>query len=359
MDLYGVILAGGGGTRLWPLSRQHRPKPLINLLGEASMLQSTVHRLSPLIPPERLFIGVNAVHAAEVSRQVVQLPAEQIIIEPVARETAPALGLTAIHLAHHDPDALMASFHADHVVTRPEVLRRAVALAAEEAASDGRIVTIGITPQYPATGYGYIEMGDTIRQNDDMIVRDALRFVEKPDKLTAESYIATGNYVWNAGLFIARVQTVLRAFSEHLPEVYEGLMRIKETIGTADYNDTLETIFPTLPKVSFDVGIMEKYHPIATVPCDPGWSDVGDWDTLASLMTSDNDGNIAVNAPHLAIDTKRTLVHGHGRLIATVGVEDLVIVDTEDAVLILSRDRAQDVKKLVEKVKAGYGASLT
>ena len=145
MDLYGVILAGGGGTRLWPLSRQHRPKPLINLLGEASMLQSTVHRLSPLIPPERLFIGVNAVHAAEVSRQVAQLPAEQIIIEPVARETGPALGLTAIHLAHHDPDALMASFHADHVVTRPEVLRRAVALAAEEAREPHRSIPRGLT----------------------------------------------------------------------------------------------------------------------------------------------------------------------------------------------------------------------
>ncbi len=358
MDLYGIILAGGGGTRLWPLSRQHRPKPLIGLLSETSMLQATLQRLSPLIEPAHVFIGVNAVHAPEVARQLPELPDDHIIVEPVARETGPALGLVAVHLAHHAPDATIASFHADHVVLDPACLRQAVALAAE-VAQDGSIVTIGITPTHPATGYGYIEMGDTLRQRDDMSARAAVRFVEKPDKATAEEYLATGNYVWNAGLFICKVQVLLDAFATYLPEVHAGLMRIKDAIGTDHYVETLEEVFPTLEKVSFDTGIMEKFHPIATVPCDPGWNDVGDWDTLASLMHADDHGNISVNAPHIAIDTTNTLVHGHGRLITTVGVDNLVIVDTEDAVLICSRDRAQDVKKIVEKVKGTYGTSLT
>lgn len=349
MNLYGVILAGGGGTRLWPLSRQHRPKPMLNLLGERSMLQDTVSRLQPLIPPERVFIGVNAAHAPEVARQVPDVANNHIIVEPVARETGPALGLAAIHVAHHDPDATIASFHADHVILQPEVLRNAVALAAD-AAQEGAIVTIGITPSYAATGYGYIELAGTIRTQGDLCVRDAVQFVEKPNQETAEAYIATGNFVWNAGLFIFRAQTLLDAFKEHQPEMYAGLMQIKDAIGTDAYVETLESVFPTLPKISIDVGIMEKFHPLVTVPCDPGWNDVGDWDTLAGLMQGDDDGNIVIGTVHLAIETKRTLVHGKDRLVATLGVEDLIIVDTPDAVLVMPRNRAQDVKKLVEQL---------
>ncbi len=349
MNLYGVILAGGGGTRLWPLSRQHQPKPLLKLMGDRSMLQETVTRLAPLIMPERLFIAVNAAHAPEVARQVPDVPADQIIVEPVARETGPALGLAAIHLAHKDPDATLASFQADHVVLQSAILRNAVALAAR-AAQDGSIVTIGITPTYAATGYGYIELAGITQQEDDLCVREAVRFVEKPQRETAETYLATGNFVWNAGLFICRVQTLLDAFATHLPETYAGLMRIKAAIGTDQYVETLESVFPTLSKVSIDVGIMEKYHPLATVPCDPGWNDVGDWDTLAALMPSDDDGNVAIGTTHLAIETKRTLVHGRDRLIVTVGIEDLIIVDTPDAILVIPRSRAQDVKKVVERL---------
>jgi mannose-1-phosphate guanylyltransferase len=349
MNLYGVILAGGGGTRLWPLSRQHRPKPLLNLLGDRSMLQETVARLAPLIAPERLFVAVNAVHAPEVARQLPELPADHIVVEPVARETGPALGLAAIHLAHLDPDAMLASFQADHVILQPEILRNAVALAAR-AAEDGSIVTIGITPTFAATGYGYIELGRTMHEEDGLCVRDAVRFVEKPPRETAEEYLVAGNFVWNAGLFICRVRTLLDAFATHLPEVYAGLMRIKDAIGTDTYVETLEAVFPTLQKVSIDVGIMEKFHPLVTVPCDPGWSDVGDWDTLASLLQGDEDGNVTIGTTHLAIETKRTLVHGHDRLITTIGIEDLIIVDTPDAVLIMPRSRAQDVKKLVERL---------
>ncbi|MHB8648034.1 MAG: mannose-1-phosphate guanylyltransferase, partial [Thermomicrobiales bacterium] len=327
MNLYGVILAGGGGTRLWPLSRQDRPKPLLNLLGDRSMLQETVARLAPLIAPERLYIAVNAAHAPEVARQIPEIPADQIIVEPVARETGPALGLAAIHLAHRDPDATLASFQADHVILQPGILRNAVALAAR-AAQDGAIATIGITPTFAATGYGYIELAGITVQEGDLCVREAVRFVEKPERETAEAYLASGNFVWNAGLFICKVRTLLDAFAAHLPETYAGLMRINSAIGTDAYVETLETVFPTIGKMSIDVGIMEKFHPLVTVPCDPGWNDVGDWDTLASLMQGDDDGNVAIGTTHLAIETKRTLVHGRDRLIATVGIEDLIIVDT-------------------------------
>lgn len=361
MHLYGTILAGGGGTRLWPLSRKHKPKPLLALLGEATMLQDTVTRLAPLIMPAHLFVAVNAVHAPEVIRQLPEVPAAHVVIEPIARDTAPALGLAAIHVAHCDPDAILASFHADHVITRPEILRQAVGLAAE-AASEERgdaIVTIGITPTYAATGYGYIELGQITHGAGTFAVREARRFVEKPQREAAEQYVASKDYVWNAGLFICRVHTLLEAFAVHLPEIHSGLMEIKGAIGTPGYEETLAAVFPALPKVSFDVGIMEKYHRILTVPCDPGWSDVGDWDTLAGLLTSDEHGNVAVGATHLHIETKRTLVHGRGRTIATVGVEDVVIIDTEDVVLVLPRHRAQDVKRLVEQLTELRDTTLT
>lgn len=358
MRLYGVILAGGGGTRLWPLSRQHRPKSLIALLDAATMLQSTVNRLDPLITPERLFVAVNAVHAPEVARQLPEIPAARIVVEPVGRDTGPALGLAAMHLAHYDPEATLASFHADHVVLDPAALRRAVAIAAE-AAQSGAIATIGIAPRHAATGYGYIELRDTEYTDGDLTVRRAARFVEKPDRDTAEAYLASGNYVWNAGLFICKVGVLLDAFATHLPDVYAGLRRIGDAIGTPAYDETLETIFPALPKVSFDVGVMERFHPVVTVPCDPGWHDVGDWHTLATLTGGDAHGNASVGAPHIAINTRDTLVHGRGRLVATIGVDNIVVVDTEDAVLVLSRRDAQDVKRLVEQIAKHPGAALT
>jgi mannose-1-phosphate guanylyltransferase len=349
MNLYGIILAGGGGTRLWPLSRTHRPKPLLPLFGGATLLQETVARLAPVIPGERLFIVANAGHVPEVTSQVPQIPPAQVIGEPVARDTAAALGLAAIHLAHRDPDATLASFHADHMIARPDALIAAVRCAAE-AACDGAIVTIGITPTHPATGYGYIELDAARDATGGLRLHAARRFVEKPEQQIAAEYLAAGNFVWNAGLFICRVATLLDAFAAHLPALHEGLTRIAATIGTEAYPEILAAVFPQLPKVSFDVGVMERHQPVLTVPCEPGWSDVGDWDTLARMLDGDADGNIAVGAPHLAFETTGTLIHGRGRLIATVGLDDVVIVDTEDAVLVLPRSRAQDVKRLVEQL---------
>jgi len=348
--LYAVIPAGGSGTRLWPASRRGQPKFLLPLPGPRSMVQATVDRLAPLVPYARVYVVTGSSHAVAVARQLPELPAENILVEPAARGTGPAIGLAAALIARRDPEAIMGSFAADHHVGEPERFRSAV-LAAVRAAEQGYLVTIGITPSYPETGYGYIRCGRPLLEHEGFVVHEVEEFKEKPDRATAEAYLRSGHYLWNASMFVWRVSTLLETMRRLLPAVYQVLDTIVTAWGTPGRDDTLAQLWPQLPEVTIDHGIMERAERVAVVPADFGWTDLGDWHSLGELLGAGEGATIAVGCPVIAEETEATLVYGRGRTVVTLGVKNLVIVDTEDVVLVCDRSRAQDVRWIVRRLE--------
>lgn len=348
--LYAVIPAGGSGTRLWPASRKGQPKFLLPLPGPRSMLQATVDRLSPLMPYSNMYVVTGSPHAVAVARQLPELPEGNILVEPAPRGTGPAIGLGAALIARRDPHAVMGSFAADHHVTEPERFRAAV-LAAVRAAEQGYLVTIGIKPTYPETGYGYIRCGRPLLEHDGFVIHEVEEFKEKPDRATAESYLGSGRSLWNASMFVWRASTLLEEMRRLLPEVYQTLETIAAIWGEPGYEEKLAELWPQLPEVTIDNGIMERSDRVAVVPTDFGWTDLGDWHSLGELLGASEGANIAVGCPVIAEDTESTLVYGRGRTVVTLGVKNLVIVDTEDVVLVCDRSRAQDVRRIVRRLE--------
>jgi mannose-1-phosphate guanylyltransferase len=353
-----VILAGGSGTRLWPRSRQALPKQFLDLTGQGTMLQETFHRLTPLVPAERIFIVTNAGYVDLARQQVPELPPDHVVGEPVPRGTAAAVGLGAIHAGQLRPDAIMASVHADHLILKPAHLRAALEAAAE-VADRGHLVTLGIRPTFAHTGLGYIEHGESLPEAGDHAVFRVARFVEKPDLATARRFVADGHHSWNSGLFTWRVDRIMAEFAQHMPELNAGLEEIAGALGSPAAGGALEQVFPTLPNQTIDYGILERAEDIAVVPVDIGWTDIGSWATLLEVLDGDHDGNVVRGrGSAVAVDTRDSLIYTTAdRLIATVGIKDMVIVDTEDAILICPKDRAQDVRKIVEELKASGRAA--
>lgn len=353
--MYIVIPAGGSGTRLWPLSRAAHPKFLHALTGdERSLIQTTVDRLAPLTPPAQTFVVTGGGHAAAIARQLPNLPDSNIIIEPAPRDSGPAIGLAAAIIHQRDPGAIMGSFAADHLV-RDEAVFRDTVRAAVEVARQGHLVTIGIAPTAPETGYGYIRQGEPLGVGGAFRVE---QFKEKPSREVAEAYLSSGRYLWNASMFVWQTATLLEEMARQLPELYAGLQRIAADWDTPRQQETLGNLWPALPKITIDHGIMEGAARVATVPGRFGWNDVGDWDTLASVLPASDSGNVVLaigdTGPgrHLAIDTRDSLIASSShRIIATLGVANLVVVDTEDAVLVCPRGRAQEVRRLVDALK--------
>jgi mannose-1-phosphate guanylyltransferase len=358
--MYGIIMAGGAGSRLWPRSRTQTPKQLLDLLSPKSLLQETVARLLPLMPAENIVLVTGEQHAAAARKQLRDLPVANILAEPAARGTAPAIGLGLVHIARlaterGEPDPVIGSFHADHVITNvPEfqaVVRDAAALAA-----GGYIVPLGITPSHPHTGYGYIERGDALAYSGKHPAYRVVRFVEKPPRPTAEAYLATGHYSWNSGMFLWQLSTIMSEYARHQPQLYHQLQAIAAAAGHPDYATALAGIWTDMRTETIDVGIAEKSEHMAVIPADFGWSDVGDWSVVAELLAAQqaNPQQNAVIGHHIGIDTHDSLVYSTvpGKLIATVGVNNLLIVDTGDALLICDRARNQDVKQIVEQLRA-------
>jgi mannose-1-phosphate guanylyltransferase len=356
---YAVIPAGGSGTRLWPLSRAGHPKFLHALTGtSATLLQATVDRLGGLAEPASTYVVTGVAHAAAVARQLPSLPDANILVEPSPRDSCAAIGLAAAIIALRDPGAVMGSFAADHLVRDVDGFVAAVR-AAIGGAQDGLLMTIGITPTHPETGYGYLRCGDAVGEGP---VSRVEAFTEKPPLPLAVSYVESGRYLWNASMFIWRVDVFLAELTRQQPQLHAGLMQIARAWDGIDRERIIGEVWPTLPKISVDYAVMEGAAAagmVGTVPGTFGWNDVGDFHTLGDVLERDERGNVVIEADDgaggksdvLLRDTDRTVVVPRsGRLVSAVGVHDLIIVDTTDALLVCTRDRAQDVKKLVDSL---------
>lgn len=342
-------MAGGSGTRLWPLSRKASPKQSLPLIGDRSTFQITVDRVLPLIPHERIHVVTNAQMAALCRAQMPDIPAQNYVIEPGPKDSGPAVGLGLAHISRRDPQATLAILSADHYIGRVDEFRRALETA-EDIARDGAIVTLGIKPAYPATGYGYIERGESLGTRRHHRAFRALRFREKPDRQTAESWLRDGRFSWNSGMFVMTCQTAWREFERQMPEFAAGLRELAHAIGAPHYGAVLDSVWQAAPRISLDYALMEGAENLAVVPVDMDWTDIGSWASLLAVLPRDADGNIVIG-DHVGLDTRGSLVRGGRRLIATIGLRDMAVIDTPDALLICPLDRAQEVKAIVDALK--------
>lgn len=347
--MYALILAGGSGTRLWPYSRSKRPKQFLSIGGERTMLQTTVDRIRPSLAPEQVYVATGAAYADLVAEQLPDVPRANILVEPAGRGTAPCIGLAALHLRRRDPKAVMAVLSADHDIAQVDDFRATLAFA-EELAREGHLVTLGITPTAPSTGYGYIERGGQLGSAGERKAYSVARFVEKPDAEQARVYVESGRYLWNAGMFVWRADRILEELAQHRPLLAHGLQLIDAALDTPAADSRLQELWPQLENVAIDVAVMEQTSHAVVIPSPLGWTDVGDWAAFADTLPADSRRN-AVVGKHIGIQTSNSLIYGNGRLVATIGIEDLLIVDTHDVLLICPRDRAQDVKAMVAQVR--------
>jgi mannose-1-phosphate guanylyltransferase/mannose-6-phosphate isomerase len=358
--MFAVIMAGGSGTRFWPLSREKMPKQLLKIGAEDTLIQETVKRVLPLIKREDIFVVTNHGLSDAINMQLSSKFGEtwdmNFILEPEARNTAPALGLAALHLNRIDPDGIMVVFSADHSIRKADeflnLLRKA-----EHAAVDDYLVTLGIKPDRPETGYGYIKAGDQCygsgekgQGSDHAGVCKVEAFVEKPNIETAREYLRQGKYFWNSGIFIWKTRALLREIEKYAPSLHKGLMEIQKNIGSDKETEVIRQVFKSLESISIDYAVMEKTDKAAVIPADIGWSDVGSWTALDDVSDRDTSGNV-IAGNVIDIDSHDSIIYAEKRLVATIGLRDLVVVDTPDATLVCSKERAQDVKKVVEELK--------
>ena len=343
-------MAGGRGERFWPKSRNDFPKQFLSLTSDGkTMIQKTVQRILPLVSYDDIFIVTNQKYVGLVKEQLPQIPDENILAEPMAKNTAPCIGLACAVIRKKYQDAMMLVLPSDHLIRYEPMYIDTLKQAISVAEQDNTLVTIGITPTYAETGYGYINFSRDTQENR-MCVYKVNRFVEKPDIDTAKKYLASGDYLWNSGMFVWKVSSIMNDFARFLPETYEGLERIEESVGQDNFEQVLRTEFEKFKSESIDFGIMEKSDSIYVVSGSFGWDDVGSWLALERINTTNEYGSY-VKGDVITINTKRSIVSGGKRLIAMVGVEDMIVVDTDDTILICAKDSAQDIKKVIENLK--------
>ncbi len=346
MKHYGVIMAGGGGTRFWPLSRQKTPKQLLNLSGNGIMINETIDRISRVIDMSDIYIVTNESQSKKLLATVNEgILENHILKEPLAKNTAACIGYAAIEIIKEYGDGIMCIFPSDHYIKNQKNFDMIMEQAIHIAEKKDKLVTIGVKPTFPSTGYGYINY---IKGND--IAFQVNQFVEKPDLKTAKYYLESSNYAWNSGIFIWKASTILENFKRFLPKIYHCLEKLSSVIGTDNEYVKIKQIYEEIPNISIDYGILERSDDVLVILGDIGWNDVGSWDSLGALYDLDMSGNI-IKGEQVNIDTKNCICYSENRLIATVGIENLIIVETEDAVLVCRKDQAQKVKEIVEQLR--------
>ena len=349
-----VILAGGSGTRLWPLSTPSFPKQFLPLPSGRSMIQETLERVAPLVTPEQSWVVTGKSMASLVEEHLPSIHPDHILREPIGRNSAPAIAWIAATIAREDPDAIIAIFSADAVITHVESLRQTLHLA-YELAEQGKLVTIGIEPTHPETGYGYIRFAQEVAKGYGYQAFQAERFVEKPDRETAEQYLRDGHYVWNAGIFIWSVKAILTAFETHLPEIAQQIQTIVDATRAKNDRAALEALWPKLQPISIDYGILEKTTNLVVIPANLGWNDVGNWEQYGTLFPADGQGVHAVGS-HIGLESQNTIVYNNTqRQIYTIGMEDVIVVEMEDMTVICHKSHVQRVKELAEQHREKQG----
>ncbi|RIH99792.1 mannose-1-phosphate guanylyltransferase [candidate division NPL-UPA2 bacterium Unc8] len=350
-NLVAVIMAGGKGERFWPRSRGLYPKQLLPITGRRTMIQETAKRMNPLISSDDIFVVAGEELAGGIGEQLPELRRGNLILEPFGKNTAAAIGLAAIVIEKINKKAIMVVLAADHLIGEKRKFLRTISMATK-AAKEGKLVTLGIQPTRPETGYGYIESGKKLQISGvrkEAEIYAVKRFVEKPDEAGAKKYLQSGKYFWNSGMFIWKVESILGAIEEHMPELHRGLKKISAARGVSHKKEVIKKVYKKLENISIDYGIVEKSKNIAVVKADFHWDDVGSWLSMERIHKKNKDGNI-IQGKFVGIDTSQCILIGKEQLIATVGVSGLIVVTTPQAVLICSRDRAQDVKKIVGKL---------
>jgi mannose-1-phosphate guanylyltransferase len=352
---YAIIMAGGSGERFWPLSTPDRPKQFLRLVGDKSLLRRTVDRIKPLIPIDRQFVAAGEQHAIRISEELPDLPPPNLIFEPIGRNTAACIGLASLFIARRDPDAIAVVLPADHHIVEAPAFLAAIEKAVQVARKEDVTVVIGIKPARPETGYGYIQSGTEVEAG----VYSVLRFHEKPDEDEARRYLTAGDYFWNTGIFVWQNRAIEQLIKTFLPAHWSKLEEIRSAVGTPRYTDVLARVYPTLEKISIDYGVIEKAEKIKMVQGSFGWDDLGSWTALDRILTMDQEDNVVIGR-HVGLNTTNCIIYGQeGKIVATIGLRDLVIAETEHGLLICPKSRSQEIRNLLGRISSPLGEERT
>ncbi|NGP87172.1 mannose-1-phosphate guanylyltransferase [Fodinibius halophilus] len=351
--LHAVVMAGGSGTRFWPRSTEQHPKQFLNIFGDRTMLQSTVERIEALVPAERVWVITNDKYVDLVQKQLPDLPTENIVGEPVGRNTAPCVAAAATLIEDRDPEATMVVLPADHLISDTDTFLSILKSAESKAADSNALVTIGIKPDRPETGYGYVEYDEEHSESHgDHEVKKVAQFREKPDRETAEQFIKAGNFLWNSGMFVWQASTILEEFSEHLPEINQEIEKLRSSLTTGSQKDAVDKFYHACPSISIDYGIMERSKSVFVVPGSFGWNDVGSWRAVYDLRSKDENGNVIETDHATFAHSKNNLIHSNSdKMIALIGVENIAVVETDTAIMVCNLDDSQGIKDVVNYMR--------